>query len=257
MLWPFTSGQRTLFFSQLDSPRPVRFNLLVRWHAVRLFVRWHFPLYPVISLALNSISTSTREEGRLSTGTRCLLCCGDRVIELKWFTTCKYMYVAHVLRVATSMCGDFVWNYFKNHCSSFSEHILIKTRCMCAAAAAAQIIMWWWHYDTDAQGLSPRRASMVVVTSQQMGIIVIHNCTQLPHSHLTTPIQWTQTRAHQQKIEQIRKLLRDVFWTYPWHDASIKTGQLSVVVRYFLLYHPAKRTKLRFSKPSHTKALSG
>lgn len=224
MLWPFTSGHRTLFFSQLDSSHPVRFNLLVRWHAVRLFVRWYFPLYPVISLALNSISTSTREEGRLSTGTRCLLCCGDRVIELKWFTTCKYMYVAHVLRVVTSIRGDFVWNYFKNHCSLFSQHAIIKTRCMCVLLRSLcdDDIM------TQMHRASPRRASMVVVTSQRMGIIVIHERTQLPHSHLTTRIQRTQTRAQQQKLNKLGNYSRMYFELT--HDTTrpLKQGSLAL-----------------------------
>lgn len=56
-----------------------------------------FSSYPVISLALNSIPMPRREEGRLSTGTRCLSFCEDRrVIAAESDTTCKCMYVCVV-----------------------------------------------------------------------------------------------------------------------------------------------------------------
>lgn len=69
------------------------------------------PSYPVISLALNSISMPRTEEGRLlNTGTRCLSFCGDgRVIvsnEILRASACMY-----VLLGVTSMCED---QYEKN-----------------------------------------------------------------------------------------------------------------------------------------------
>lgn len=123
-------------------------------------------------------------------------------------------------------CGDFVWNYLENHCSSFSEHTLIKTRCMCVLLLRS---LCDDDMMTQMHRASPRRASTVVVTSQQMEIIVIHACTQLPHSHLTTRRQWTQARAHQQKkLNKWGNQSRMYF--EPTHDTTrpLKQGSLAL-----------------------------
>lgn len=103
---PFTSRHRTLSCSQLYSPHPVRFNLLVRWHAVRLFVMGCFP--PILWFHLLLIQFQCQEERKggcaPAPDVSCVVQTGELLLRAsKWDTTCKYM---HVLRVVTSMCED-------------------------------------------------------------------------------------------------------------------------------------------------------
>lgn len=92
-----------------------------------------FSSYPVISLALNSIPMPTREEGRLNTGTRCLLFCGDgRVIAAE--SQERYYMQVHVC----VCCGWWLAceGLCENLCCSFSYWVL-KTQekrvCLCVS----------------------------------------------------------------------------------------------------------------------------
>lgn len=98
---PFTSWCRTLsgFHPPTLPPLPPCEIQSSCWMTCREVLCYGlFSSYPVISLALNSIPEPSWGEGKLSTGTRCLLFVffvffvDRRVItlSLKWETTCKY-----------------------------------------------------------------------------------------------------------------------------------------------------------------------
>lgn len=92
-----------------------------------------FSSYPVISLAFNSIPGPGRGEGKLSTGTRCLLflrrqqsyCSGSQMRH--YMQVHVWMYVLQVVTGVSGNKNEQTWNY----CICFSQNCAWETRDSC------------------------------------------------------------------------------------------------------------------------------
>lgn len=113
--------------------RRVRFNLLVGWHAVRLFVTGYFPPILWFHLLLIQFLGQDEGKGKLSTGTRCLLflrrqesyCSGSQMRH--YMQAHARMYVLQVVTGVSGNKNEQTWNY----CICFSKNCAWETRDCC------------------------------------------------------------------------------------------------------------------------------
>lgn len=136
-----------------------------------------------------------------------------------------------VLWVVTGMCVR-TFALFLTVCSKHKKRVSV---CVCRSSDHYEIIILWGRF---------RGASHQRLATGQGWEAMSHMSAELQHSNMTSKHRQAQTGI----AFKIRKLVLHAFWTYPWHNTSIKTGQLCIVIRYFLLYHPVKRTMFCFSK---------
>lgn len=172
----------------------MRFNLLVGWHAVRLFVTGYFPPILWFHLLLIQFLGQDEGKGKLSTGTRCLLFLRRQESYCSGSQMRHYMQVhvrMYVLQVVTGVSGnknEQTWNY----CICFSQNCARETSDCCL------------HICVVLQG-SLQRNEIITLIEMSPFLLIKSAASGQQWKSLVN----TQTRGQRHKNKEIRARLQD------------------------------------------------